>query len=266
MPEWIERVVLITVKAYPLPSLTYRETSCTAAISSEDGWLRLYPIRFRQLPREKQFSKYQLVTLCMARHARDTRPESYRPDEESFALGKVLGTENGWAERKRWVLPTARNSMCEIQRRQQETGESLGVFRPRSVQELLVEWTRPDWQGRQRAAAAQLWFDDLRGKSRIRRVPLIVRYRYRCETSGCRGHKQRIVDWELGRLYWRLQSKGSSRRLIEEKIRQKYLGQLCGPKRDTYFFVGNHSAHRRSFMVLGVFWPPRMGRTLFNEP
>ena len=42
-------------------------------------------------------------------------------------------------------------------------------------------------------------------------------------------------------------------------ILQKFLGEMCDQRKDTIFFVGNHHRYPESFMVLGVFWPPRMG-------
>ena len=42
---------------------------------------------------------------------------------------------------------------------------------------------------------------------------------------------------------------------IPERIRDKFLDQLCGPERDTHFYVGNQRLHLQSFLVLGVWWP-----------
>jgi hypothetical protein len=49
----------------------------------------------------------------------------------------------------------------------------------------------------------------------------------------------------------------ASRKQIEAKVREKYLDELCGSDKDTHFFVGNHSRFPNTFMVLGVFWPPK---------
>jgi len=65
-------------------------------------------------------------------------------------------------------------------------------------------------------------------------------------------------------LYRNLRAKGHPLDAIKEKIRAKFLDDLCGPSRDTYFLVGNHSTHPRSFMVLGVFYPMRPEPTLFD--
>lgn len=54
--------VLITVKAAPNPSAAYGETVCVAGIRLDldaPGWLRLYPINFRDMDAGVQFSKYE---------------------------------------------------------------------------------------------------------------------------------------------------------------------------------------------------------------
>jgi hypothetical protein len=58
--------VRILVKAFPQPSKAHEETVCCAGIS-EDGTelLRLFPIRFRRLPKEHQFDRFDLVQMCL---------------------------------------------------------------------------------------------------------------------------------------------------------------------------------------------------------
>jgi hypothetical protein len=78
--------VRILVKTFPQPSKAHEETVCCAGIS-EDGTelLRLFPIRFRRLPKEHQFERFDLVQMT-ATKASDPRPESYRVDEASIRL------------------------------------------------------------------------------------------------------------------------------------------------------------------------------------
>jgi hypothetical protein len=37
---------------------------------------------------------------------------------------------------------------------------------------------------------------------------------------------------------------------------------LCAADRDTAFFIGNQHQHPGSFLVLGVWWPPRQPEQL----
>jgi hypothetical protein len=39
-------------------------------------------------------------------------------------------------------------------------------------------------------------------------------------------------------------------------MRRRFVEELCGPDRDTYFFTGNMAKHQGSLLILGVFWPP----------
>lgn len=64
--------VLITVKAAPNPSATHGETVCVAALRLDldsPGWVRLYPINFRDLVSSQRFRKYEIVSI-KARPAR----------------------------------------------------------------------------------------------------------------------------------------------------------------------------------------------------
>ena len=61
--------VLITVKAAPNPSEKYGETVCVAGLRLDldaGGWVRLYPVNFRELDSDGKFRKYDVVSL-MAR-------------------------------------------------------------------------------------------------------------------------------------------------------------------------------------------------------
>ena len=40
--------VLITVMTYPLPSRGYQELVCTAGVTEQGEWIRLYPVDYRQ--------------------------------------------------------------------------------------------------------------------------------------------------------------------------------------------------------------------------
>jgi hypothetical protein len=68
---WMQREALIVVKAYPNPSAKYFETVCVAAVTREEGLIRLYPVAFRSLPENQRFKKYQRIELRMQKHERD---------------------------------------------------------------------------------------------------------------------------------------------------------------------------------------------------
>jgi hypothetical protein len=65
-----------------------------------------------------------------------------------------------------------------------------------------------------------------------------------------------VIDWELAESYrsWR---ERYEQPVLLEKIRQRFLEEMCAETKDTVFFVGNMHQHPKSFLVLGVFWPPK---------
>ncbi len=112
MTERLE--VLITVKTYPLPSETYQELVCTAGVLEDGSFVRLYPIDYRYRPYWQWFKKYQWIQLQATKNRKDPRPESYRPVSGTpiEPIGEPIGTENNWAERKRYVLAEGTQTMC----------------------------------------------------------------------------------------------------------------------------------------------------------
>ena len=74
----------------------------------------------------------------------------------------------------------------------------------------------------------------------------------RIDDERCNGHKMMIEDWEVGALFWRMVDQGKSPDEAAESVRGKFLNQLCGPDRDTRFYVGTVLAYPKSWVVIGV--------------
>ncbi len=124
--------VLVTVKAYPTVSQQHGEAVCVAGIRTDvipHQWVRLFPVHYRDLPEEQQFKKREFIELDVQRGS-DTRPESYVPILETIRRGRVLGTGDGWAERRTIVDPLLQSSLCVVRRQRKIDGTSLALERP----------------------------------------------------------------------------------------------------------------------------------------
>jgi hypothetical protein len=248
--------VLITVKAYPAISQRYGEVVCVAGIRTDTAtprWCRLFPVPFRDLPFQQRFKKYQVIRLEAERHGTDTRPESLRPNVDSIGVGEFLPAAGKWTQRRPFVDPLVMDSMCEVLRRQRSDGTSLAVFRPGVVEDFTIEPDTAKWDPNKLDVIRQpsLLFPT---KAGLEKIPFRFRYRYRCNESGCNGHHQSIIDWELAEAF-RTWEYDEPERL--EKIRERWLHMMCDPKRDTMFFVGNQHQAPEAFLVLGTFYPER---------
>jgi hypothetical protein len=105
---------LIVVRTYPVPAKKGVEVSCTAAITDKGEWLRLFPVPYRRLNDNQQFSKYQWIDVGVTK-ASDPRPESHKISQETIKIkSDVLPTTNDWQARKDVILPLKAESMCAL--------------------------------------------------------------------------------------------------------------------------------------------------------
>ena len=252
--------VLITVKTYPIPSAKYDELVCTAGVTESGDFVRLYPINFRDLPFSQQYKKYQWIEVVAEKHrGRDVRRESYRPDSDTIQIiGEPIKSNPGnWVERARYALAKKARSMEELNDQREADRTSLGIFKPKKVHDLVISADDPDWKAGFKAALqqARLWDDRTVSKVPPRKVPFKFRYRFECDDPRCKGHRMMIEDWEVGALFWRLVDQGLSHKDAADKVREKFLSGLCGPAKDTHFFVGTILAYPKTWVVIGVFYP-----------
>ena len=258
--------VLITVKTYPTPSTKYSELVCTAGIIPDEDFIRMFPVQLRDLPYDQWFSKYDWVdVLIELRGKQDKRPDSYRPLRDSIGIAGHVDTSNGWAERKRLVLPHAAQSLEALDHeRRSNDGPSLGVFRPAEI--LDFDWTpvEREWTA---ADHAKLTQRNLFGRDRtpLQKLPFEFRYTFRCDDPRCKGeHHMMILDWELGVLFLNMREQYGEASALQ-KVRDKFLGELCGADRDTHFFVGTTHYPIESWVIIGVFWPPKAPQSKLFE-
>jgi len=248
--------VLVTVKAYPSLSSRYGEAICVAGVrldTPEPEWVRLFPVRFRDLPREQQFSKYEVITVRACRHSTDTRRETWRPDLDSIERHEFLSAGGTWPKRRAVVEPLIGPTMCELHRGRKggADGPSLGLVRPARMRGIPTR-AEDEWTVGQAALAGQ--GNLLTVKTDLEKPLHAFSYSYCCEEPGCKGHTQKIVDWELGQAYrsWE-RSPGE----LVASIQEKWLDFMFDPKRDTTFFVGDQHTRPGQFLVLGTFYPER---------
>ena len=250
----IEKVkILVTVKTYPLPSKEYQELVCTAGFKENGDWIRLYPVPFRHLPHEQQYKKYTWVEAEVIKQERDPRVESYRPCGVIKLLNSV-DTSNNWQERKKIVLKNVFYSL-EVLKQESKKGVSLGVLKPKEIQDFVVESAAEEWKDKWQSLYKQ---ERLFGDKQkpLDKIPYKFSYKFTCHDNNCRGHKIMIEDWEVYALYRKLFKKTNSKDIAIEKVKQKYLEELP-TKCDLYFLMGTtrKDHHRGTFLIIGLFYP-----------
>lgn len=251
--SFVREDILILVKTYPNPSRKYIESSCTAGVTRSGEWLRLHPLPFRFLVSEKKFKKYQWIRTRIKKSS-DPRPESHNIDIDSIeVLDAMLSTEHDWAQRRAFLEPLRKRSLEKICDEQERTNISLGFFRPKRIESLIIEPTKESWTGAQIAALQQQRFFDSDKPPVLEKIPFDFKYRYWCDDPKCKGHTQSVVDWEICQSYRRWRKEYGNR--WEEKLRQKYEDAMRH-RNDTHFIVGTMRDHPKSWIIIGLFYPP----------
>lgn len=144
--------ILVTVKAAPNPSDKYGETVCVAGLSldpARPGWIRLYPINFRELGSRETFKKYDIITVKAVPARQDSRRESWRPQMPTL---EVTGHLKPWLPRRSWLEPAISTdmTMCRLHRGATMASPSLALLRPRRITDLRIT-RHPGWTTKQQA-------------------------------------------------------------------------------------------------------------------
>lgn len=250
-----QKKVLVTVKTYPTPARKGIEVSCTAGITEDRQWIRLFPLPFRFLEGSKQFKKYQWLEVSVAKSS-DYRPESYTVDLDSIKiLSEPLPTSDGWRSRKEIVLPLLSPSLCHLIRMRKTTGSTLGIFRPKQIKQLIIEPEKPpSWTTNELAMLSQASFFDAKPLNLLEKIPYKFIYSFVCTDAECSGHRLSISDWEIGQSWrsWKVRYGNQ----WEQPFRQRYELEMI-QKYDTHFYVGTLKAHPDRWIIVGLFYPPK---------
>jgi hypothetical protein len=259
MAEWSTKRVLITVRTYPSPARKSAEASCTGGITAEGEWIRLFPVPYRLMDDEKRFSKWQWIDVSVLKAANDQRPESFKINIDSIKVGEKVGTQNGWHERKALIEPLRRRSMCHIQKERDENGfPTLGFFRPHEITRLKIEPAeQKEWTPEQLAILRQSQDSTLFQKAPtqiLEKIPFEFRYEFRCGDVDCKSHTMLCTDWEMLQSYRTWQRTYGNN--WEQAFRQRYEREMID-KFETHFFVGTMHQYPTSWIIVGLFYPPR---------
>jgi len=245
------------VKTYPHPCERYDDLVCTAGITEDGEWIRLYPINYRGLDPRRELLPYQWVEVMLEAegHGGDPRPESRRPNLETLEVcGEPLSAKDNWRARKDFVdrLPVC--SMGALIAQGGSEHRSLGVVRPARVYDIEVNKVAREWSPQQLELMDELGLFDSSGRY-FRKLPFEFYYLFDCK-GDLRPHRSLITDWELGAFYLKEERRLGDGTAAAQSVKDRFLNALCGRSMDTLFFMG--SVRRgKSWNTLGVFHPER---------
>jgi hypothetical protein len=265
--------ILIAVKTYPNLSSKYDELVCTAGFLEDGTWIRVYPIPFRKLEYDKQYSKYDWVEIDIEKNTSDFRLESYKPKsiETGFKIIDHLDTEDCWKRRKEFALKNVHTNMTEliVLAKDETKYTSLAVFKPKEILDFKIEKVEREWDKKKldnlKARAQQL---DLFKNSEnpfevVNKLP--YKFSYKFTSNDGIERTMMIEDWEIGALYWNSlkRHEGNEAKACED-VKKKYFDDFAKTK-DLYLFLGTtrefHLIAPNPFVIIGTFHPKKITQT-----
>src|SRR5579885_1172486 len=197
---------LIVVRTYPVPVPSGIESSCTAAITDDGEWLRLFPVPWRLLPTDQRFRKYQWVEVRVVKASDDARIESFKLRQDGIRiLSEPLSNASAWQAKKNVCYPLRDSSLCSLgSKRNEYQSPTLGIFRPGSIKRLRIAPLSPDWSEAELGMLCQSHLFVEPPKKRLEKIPFRFIYEFTCaDEPACRGHNLMCTDWEMGESYRR---------------------------------------------------------------
>jgi hypothetical protein len=245
---------------------------CTAGITESGEWRRLYPVRFRQLYKEKKYSKYQWVEAKIEKSISDRRPESYKIIANSLnPIGEPLSTDKFWrARREAFFKKIEVHEDLEVLINKAHRNElSLAIFRPSRFLKFTHELVEREWDARKLADLEKqkqqlhLFKDEetvARELEIVRKLPFKFFYQF----EDCRGKKSTLMieDWEIGALYWKcLRNNHNDEQVALNKVTEKYWNDFVqSGKREIALVLGTTlERHNKKapnpFVIISVYYP-----------
>lgn len=259
------RRILILCKTYPSPSRRYVETSCVAGLADDGRLIRLFPVPFRLVEDEQQFRKWQWIQARVRRTQDDARPESHRISVDTISLeGDPLSTRDHWSARRDALegVPVF-DSFDALEATRLKSGATLGLVRPSRLLNLEITPVEdPAWTKDELAKLLQEQLqgnlfnspdEEVRHLRRLKKLPFDFHYRYECLTNdGPKVFRHKLVDWEIGALYWNVHRRPDWR----DAMRQKFVAEFG--ERDLRFLMGTIHRFPAQWLIVSVLYPPKL--------
>lgn len=252
-----KKQVLVVAKTYPNLSKKYDRTVCTAGINLQtNAWIRIFPIRFFDLPFPQRFSKYDVIEVEVE-HAKDkySRKESHHAKDASIKRIRHIDTKSNWDERKKILTPLLRKSVEDLETQYNIDCTSMGIIKPKRIVDFKatpIIRCRP-WE-KDLILGIQQTLDGMHYQSPLEKIPYKFSYVFECNDPQCKiQHDLMIEDWEICELYRTTKQDTKDEQIALAKVSEKYKDRFLS-KNDLYFVLGTESKWN-NWLIISVFYP-----------
>jgi hypothetical protein len=252
---WVKKRITVVTKAYPEHSTRHGDVACTAGITSEGEWIRLYPIDMRHFIGPNKISKFDVIEVeCEKDSDKLSRKESYKIRPESIKIiDRSLTTPAcDWPRRNALMMPKVARSIEDLQSAYENDHTSMGLIKPRKLLDFIKTAELKTYENESWSFTVNL---DGQIIPKVTKIPHIFQYVFEC--AGCDGgkHTMQCEDWELFEAYRSWGPKEKNLEMLWAKLRYKFFDWML-EERDLHFIMGTHSQYPVWF-IIGIYYPPR---------
>ena len=244
--------LLVLAKAYPEYSTKYGTyLLCTAGITEEGEWRRIFPIPMNTYLKIGKFSKRDWIEY----EIKNTSPE-YRKESRKIHGGSIKKVGK---EKEHNVINMLREKITTLEKLNEEKEKnnlSLGVIKPIISSFALKE--RDTKEGEKFYELQQTLVPT------FKREPIDKWPRYelfKCGKNCNKTHNAICEDIEVTELYRKVKNKYSDKHedVIFLKVKQKLFDFM--KKRDLYFIMGTHARYK-TWLIISLIYPKYLGEPL----
>ena len=242
-------------KAYPEYSKKHGSVACTAGITDNGEWIRLYPIDIRHFIGQYKISKYDLIEVeCKPDSDKLGRKESHkiRPDSIRIVDKSLTKPKIDWQKRNNIILPMIDNSIEVLQDKYETDKTSLGIIKPFKLLDFQKTENLEVYENTSWSFAINL---DGEVIPKVTKIPHVFKYHFKC--NGCKEltHNMQCEDWELFESYRSWGGRYKNTNILWEKLKGKYFYWMI-KNRELYFVMGMYSQYPTWF-IIGLYYPPK---------
>ena len=159
------------------------------------------------------------------------------------------------------MSPLMSPSMCDLRRQRDEHQHpTLEIFKPARIDRLIIEPAAADWTPAQLEVLRQGDLFETAPDEELQKVPFDFSYEFHCSDAGCNGHTMKCTDWEMGQAWRKWQAEYGDG--WQEKFRLRFEHEMRD-KLDTHLYVGTVHRFPATWIVVGLFYPPKVASKLF---
>lgn len=239
--SWEKESILVLVKATPIWSTTSgRYTICTAGISEDGGWRRLYPVFWKTI-KNNNIKVWDLISVETKKPTKDHRPESRKIKNET---AKNLGCAIREREKRRKYL----NELTDPQLpNATKEGKTLSIIKP-----VLFGFSI---EKREKQVDQATLYEGVFKKRPYHDIGIY--YNFKCGEKGCnmcrkvgKLHTMECFDFGANHLY---------RQYNNESVAREKVRDMCFKRMkfdfDCWFAMGTHSLYPfLRWMIVGLLW------------